>query len=130
MNLYKELNFDVIAVSDIWKKRREEGVALWKQKLGHDITACLNNEALYDIKDVDAVFISTADFQHATHCIDAVKAGRDAYTEKPLAETMEDARAVLNAVKDSKQIVQIGSQRRSGAQRPKDRCFGDRAACR
>src|SRR5215211_1434720 len=85
MNLYKELNFDVIAVSDIWKKRREEGVALWKEKLGHGITACVNNEALYDIKDVDAVFISTADFQHATHCIDAVKAGRDAYTEKPLA---------------------------------------------
>lgn len=115
MNLYKELNFDVIAVSDIWKKRREEGVAIWKSKLGHDITPCMNNEALYDIKDVDAVFISTSDFQHATHCIEAMKAGKDAYTEKPLAETMEDARAVLKAVKDSKQIVQIGSQRRSGA---------------
>jgi len=115
MNLYKEMNFDVIAVSDIWKKRREEGVAAWKAKLNHDITACINNEALYDIKDVDAVFISTADFQHAQHTIDAVKAGRDSYSEKPLAETMEDAHAVLKAVKDSKQIVQIGSQRRSGA---------------
>ena len=115
MNLYKEINFDVIAVSDIWKKRREEGVAAWKAKLNHDITACINNEALYDIKDVDAVFISTADFQHAQHTIDAVKAGRDSYSEKPLAETMEDAHAVLKAVKDSKQIVQIGSQRRSGA---------------
>lgn len=115
MNLYKELNFDVIAVSDIWKKRREEGVAAWKEKLGHDITACVNNEALYDIKDVDAVFISTADFQHAQHTVQAVKAGRDAYSEKPTAETMEDARAVLKAVRESKQIVQIGSQRRSGA---------------
>ena len=114
MNLYKELNFDVIAVSDIWKKRREEGVAMWKQKLGHDITACLNNDELYALKDLDAVFISTADFQHSQHCIEAMKAGKDAYTEKPLAETMEDARAVLKAVKDSKQIVQIGSQRRSG----------------
>ena len=114
MNLYKELNFDVIAVSDIWKKRREEGVAIWKQKLGHDVTACLNNDELYALKDLDAVFISTADFQHSQHCIEAMKAGKDAYTEKPLAETMEDARAVLKAVKDSKQIVQIGSQRRSG----------------
>lgn len=114
MNLYKELNFDVIAVSDIWKKRREEGVAMWKQKLGHDVTACLNNDELYALKDLDAVFISTADFQHSQHCIEAMKAGKDAYTEKPLAETMEDARAVLKAVKDSKQIVQIGSQRRSG----------------
>lgn len=115
MNLYKELNFDIIAVSDIWKKRREEGVAMWKQKLGHDVTACMNNDDLYALKDLDAVFISTADFQHAQHCIEAMKAGKDAYTEKPLAETMEDARAVLKAVKDSKQIVQIGSQRRSGA---------------
>ncbi len=111
---YKELNFDIIAVSDIWKIRREQGVAFWKDKLGHAITPCLNNDALYAIKDVDAVFISTSDFQHAWHTIEAVKAGRDTYTEKPLAETMEDARAVLKAVKDSKQIVQIGSQRRSG----------------
>ncbi|PUV25443.1 Gfo/Idh/MocA family protein [Sphingobacterium athyrii] len=111
---YKELNFDIIAVSDIWKLRREEGVDFWKQKLGHAITPCLNNEALYDIKDVDAVFVSTSDFQHALHAIEAVQAGKDAYVEKPLAETMEDARAVLKAVKDSKQIVQIGSQRRSG----------------
>ncbi|CAN5266095.1 Gfo/Idh/MocA family oxidoreductase [soil metagenome] len=115
MNLYKEMNFDVIAVSDIWKKRREEGAAIWKQKLDHDITACVNNEALYDIKDIDAVFISTADFQHATHAAQAVKAGRDAYCEKPLAETMDDAKGVLSAVKESGKIVQIGSQRRSGA---------------
>jgi predicted dehydrogenase len=109
------LNFDIIAVSDIWKKKREDGQALLKQKLDHDITACLNNEALYDIKEVDAVFISTADFQHAWHTVEAVKAGRDTYTEKPLAETMEDNRAVLKAVKESGKIVQIGSQRRSGS---------------
>jgi predicted dehydrogenase len=115
MNHYKELNFDVVAVSDIWKKRREEGVAAWKDKMGHDITACRNNEEMYDKKLVDAVFISTADFQHALHTIEAVKAGCDAYVEKPFAETMEDNRAALKAVKATDRIVQIGSQRRSGA---------------
>lgn len=115
MNHYKELNFDVVAVSDIWKKRREEGAAIWKEKMGHDIVACRNNEELYNKKLVDAVFISTADFQHAQHTIEAVKAGCDAYVEKPFAETMEDNRAALKAVKSSKQIIQIGSQRRSGA---------------
>ncbi|HRP54731.1 Gfo/Idh/MocA family oxidoreductase [Agriterribacter sp.] len=114
VKLHKELNFDMVAVSDIWKKRREEGQAYLKQQLGHDITACVNNEALYDLKNIDAVFISTADFQHALHTVEAVKAGKDTYTEKPLAETMEDARAVLKAVKDSGKIVQVGSQRRSG----------------
>jgi len=67
MNHYKELNFDVVAVSDIWKLRREEGAAVWKEKMGHDIVACRNNEELYDKKLADAVFISTADFQHAQH---------------------------------------------------------------
>ncbi|MBS1660321.1 MAG: Gfo/Idh/MocA family oxidoreductase [Bacteroidetes bacterium] len=112
---YQEMNFDIIAVSDIWKKRREEGKDFLAQKFGHTIQACANNEELYNIKEVDAVMISTADFQHAWHTVEAVKAGRDTYTEKPLAETMEDARAVLKAVKDSGKIVQIGSQRRSGA---------------
>ena len=115
MNYYKELNFDVVGVSDIWKKRREEGAATWKEKMGHDVTAYRNNEEMYDKKVVDAVFVSTADFQHAQHAIEAVRAGCDVYCEKPFAETMEDNRAALKAIKASKQIVQIGSQRRSGA---------------
>jgi predicted dehydrogenase len=115
MNHYKELNFDVVAVSDIWKKRREDGAAIWKEKMQHDITACRNNEELYDKKLVDAVFISTADFQHALHAMEAVKAGCDAYVEKPFAETMEDNREAFKAIKATDRIVQIGSQRRSGA---------------
>ncbi len=114
MNHYQELNFDIVAVSDLWKKRREEGQAYLKEKFQHDIQACVNNDELYKVKDLDAVIISTADFQHALHTIEAVKAGCDTYTEKPFAETMEDNRAALKAVKGSKQIVQIGSQRRSG----------------
>jgi predicted dehydrogenase len=115
MNHYKELNFDLVAVSDIWKKRREEGAAIWKEKMGHDIVACRNNEEMYDKKLVDAVFIGTADFQHALHAIEAVKAGCDAYVEKPFAETMEDNRAALKAIKATNRIIQIGSQRRSGS---------------
>ncbi len=61
------------------------------------------------------MFVSTADFQHARHAIEAVNAGCDAYVEKPFAETMEDNRAALKAIKASGKIVQIGSQRRSGA---------------
>lgn len=115
MNHYKELNFDLVAVSDIWSKRREEGVAIWKEKMGHDIVGCRNNEEMYDKKLVDAVFIGTADFQHALHAIEAVKAGCDAYVEKPFAETMADNRAALKAIKATDRIIQIGSQRRSGS---------------
>ena len=111
----KELNFDFVAVSDIWSRRREEGAASLSKLVGHEIATARNNEELYDRKDVDAVIVATADFQHALHGIEAVRAGRDAYVEKPMANTMEDARAILKAVNETKKIVQIGSQRRSGA---------------
>jgi predicted dehydrogenase len=113
-NHYKELNFDIVAVSDLWSKRRNEGVAFLKEKMGHDIIGCRNNEELYQLKDIDAVFVATSDFQHALHAIEAVKAGCDAYVEKPFAETMEDNRAALKIIKASNCIIQIGSQRRSG----------------
>lgn len=112
---HKKLNFDIVGVSDIWKLRREEGQAFLEQKFGHKVKACVNNEELYRMKDLDAVIISTADFQHALHTIEAVQAGCDAYVEKPFAETMEDNRAALKAVRATNRIVQIGSQRRSGA---------------
>ena len=114
MGHHKELNFDIVAVSDLWKLRREEGQNFLKEKMGHDVQACVNNDELYRIKDLDTVIISTADFQHAQHAIEAVKAGKDAYVEKPFAETMEDNRAALKAIKASNRIIQIGSQRRSG----------------
>lgn len=114
MNHCKELNFEITAVSDIWNKRREEGAAFWKEKMQNEVIACRNNEEMHDKKIADAVFISTADFQHALHTVEAVKFGWDAYVEKPFAETMEDARAALKAVKASDRIIQIGSQRRSG----------------
>jgi len=127
----KELNFDIVAVSDLWSVRRDEGQKALEKSFDHPITACRNNDELYDkVKDLDAVIISTADFQHALLTVDAVNAGKDTYTEKPLAETMADNRAVLKAVRDSGRIVQIGSQRRSGpnykaaAQFIKDGKFG------
>ena len=113
-NHHKELNFDIVAVSDIWSVRRDEGKRVLSAAMGHDVTACVNNDVLYDNKSVDAVIVGTADFQHALHCIEAVKAGRDAYVEKPFAETMADNRAALKAVKETGKIVQVGSQRRSG----------------
>lgn len=109
----KELNFEIVAVSDIWKLRREAALKHFKEEYGQDIQVFRNNEELYDARICDAVIISTADFQHARHCIEAVTAGCDAYVEKPFAETMEDARAALKAVQQTGKIVQIGSQRRS-----------------
>jgi predicted dehydrogenase len=109
----KEMNFEFVAISDLWNKRREDGVAYIQKICGAKVDAVRNNDELYARKDVDAVLIATADFQHAQHGVEAVKAGRDAYVEKPLAHTMKDARAIRDTVHANKQIVQIGTQRRS-----------------
>jgi len=112
-NYANEFNFEIVAVSDIWKRRREEGVSFLQKITGRKIAAMRNNEELYDSGMVDAVIISTADFQHALHCIQAVEADCDAYVEKPFANRMKDARAALKTVEASGKIVQIGTQRRS-----------------
>ena len=109
----KEMNFEFVAVSDIWNRRREEGAAYVQKLNGNSIAAVRNNDELYARKDVDAVLIATADFQHALHGVEAVNAGRDAYVEKPTAHTMEDARLFRAAVHKTGKIVQVGTQRRS-----------------
>ncbi len=108
-----ELNFQIVAVSDIWNRRREDGAALIQKLSGNSIAAVRNNDELYSRKDVDAVIIATADFQHALHGVEAVNAGRDAYVEKPTAHTMADARLFRAAVHKTGKIVQVGTQRRS-----------------
>ncbi len=110
----KDFNFAFTAVSDIWNRRRDEAKAFLAQR---DVSVDLyrNNEELYEKSNVDAVIIGTADFQHALHTIEAVEAGKDAYVEKPFAETMEDNRKGRAAVERTGKIVTIGSQRRSGA---------------
>lgn len=107
-------NCEIVGVSDLWSVRREEAEKWFTKHMGKAVPTYRNNEELYEKAKPDAVIISTADFQHALHCVEAVKAGCDVYCEKPFAETMQDARAALKAVKETGKIVQIGSQRRSG----------------
>jgi len=111
-SLAKEMNFEFTALSDLWSMRRDEADKFFKAK-GTTLRLARNNDELYSGKDTDAVIISTADFQHALHCAEAVNAGRDAYCEKPFAESMADARVARAAVEKTGKIVQIGSQRRS-----------------
>lgn len=113
LKMSEKMNFEIVAVSDIWKIRREEGTAFFEEKTGKKVKPMRNNEELYEKGKVDAVIISTSDFQHAVHCIEALKAGCDVYVEKPFANTMEDARLALKTAKETKKVIQIGTQRRS-----------------
>lgn len=119
-------NFDIVAVADLWKKRlygpAKSGI---ESVVGHSVETFESDLALYEAKDkldLDAVIISTADFQHAQHAVRAVNAGLDSYCEKPLAEDMYSANMLLDAVNAKRasgamkpgSVLQVGSQRRSG----------------
>ncbi len=114
MSQTANLNFELVAVCDIWKKRREETPAAIAKKYGIKEPAQVRNtDELYSMKDIDAVIVGTADFQHAYHGIEAVRAGKDCYVEKPFANIMSDAREALKVIGGSKQVFQVGTQRRS-----------------
>mgnify|MGYP001161470734 FL=1 len=113
-NHAKNQNCQIVGVSDIWNRRREDGKAFLEEKTGNKIKTWRNNEEMYDKNKIDAVIISTADFQHALHTVQAANAKKDVYVEKPFAETMADARVGLKAANDAGIVLQVGSQRRSG----------------
>ena len=83
-NHAKNQNCQIVGVSDIWNKRREDGKAFLEEKTGNKIKTWRNNEEMYDKNKIDAVIISTADFQHALHTVQAADAKKDVYVEKPI----------------------------------------------
>src|SRR5438552_8520431 len=111
----KNRNVEMTAVCDLWKVNREAAAARAEAAYGRAPRAFQHMEDLLALKDVDAVLVSTADFQHATHLEQVVEAGKDCYCEKPMANDLAEARAARDAVLASGLIAQIGTQHRSEA---------------
>jgi predicted dehydrogenase len=68
---------------------------------------------LLDRNDIDAVVIGTPDHWHTKILIDAMKAGKDAYCEKPLTLTIDEGKKIGEVAKATKRVVQVGTQQRS-----------------
>jgi predicted dehydrogenase len=106
--------FEVVALCDVWSVAREKMAELVAEKLpGQKPRLVSRHQELLSITGLDAVIIATPDFAHPGVLVDAVRARKDAFVEKPLSARLEDAVAALDAVEGSKQIVQVGTQRRS-----------------
>ncbi|MFZ8853584.1 Gfo/Idh/MocA family protein [Fervidibacter sp.] len=109
----KDLNAEIVAICDVWRRNLERAANLVKEWYGREPLKFIAHEDLLASKEVDAVIIATADFQHARHLIDAMKAGKDSYCEKPMANDLDEANECLKVWRQTNRIVQIGTQRRS-----------------
>jgi predicted dehydrogenase len=107
-------NAAIVAVCDVWKVNREQRAAAIEKAFGAKPKETTRYQELLAMKDVDAVIIATPDMTHPRILADAVAAGKDAYCEKPFAVDFNDGKMAWQAVKRSRQVVQIGTQRRSG----------------
>jgi predicted dehydrogenase len=106
---FKELGVDVAAVCDVYQPNLEAGLKAASTG-AQGFTDY--RRALAD-KSLDIVVVATPDHWHARMVIDAVEAGKDVYVEKPLAHEIQEGFAVVEAVRRTKRVVQVGTQRRS-----------------
>ncbi len=82
------------------------------EKFPKRVTQYTDYRKMLDNKDIDAVCISTPDHWHALQTIDAIKAGKDVFVEKPLSKTIAEGRAMVEVGKNSKQVITVGLNRR------------------
>ena len=105
----KDPELDVVAVCDVYDANRDQAIAKAPGARPYG-----DYRQLLDAKDVDAVLIATPDHWHAPIAVDAMRAGKDVYVEKPLAHSAEEGRRIVRAQKETGRVVQVGLQQRSG----------------
>lgn len=106
-------NVTVSAVCDVWKPAREKMAARVEKNFGARPKTFARFGDVLDRDDIDAVVITTPDFAHSPILAAAARAKKDAYCEKPMANTLADANDALRAVRENGTVTQIGTQRRS-----------------
>src|ERR1051325_1441698 len=103
-------NFEIRSVCDLWSVNREKTANDVQRLFGNRPKPFQYSEEMLADKDLDAVMIGTGDHQHARILAEVTRAGKDCYCEKPMANTIADAKLARDTVRASKQVVQMGSQ--------------------
>ena len=97
---------ELVAVCDLYQGRLDRA----KEKWGKDLFVTRNYKEILARKDIDAVLVCTCDHWHDHITIDALKAGKHVYCEKPMVHHAEEGLAVVAAQKASGKVLQVGSQ--------------------
>ncbi|MFW5821873.1 MAG: Gfo/Idh/MocA family protein [Tangfeifania sp.] len=108
----------VVAACDVFKSKLDNFVqAANKNNADKGLNVKVDSYHYYrellERSDVDAVVIVTPDHWHAQIAVDAAKAGKDIYCEKPLALTVDEGRAMVNATRKYDRVFQTGNMQRS-----------------
>jgi len=102
------------AVCDIWTEYNLKKASRLLKAYKHENNTYTDYREMLDKeKDLDAVIIATPDFWHAEQTIAALKAGLHVYCEKEMSNTLEGARKMVQAARETGKLLQIGHQRRS-----------------
>jgi len=100
----------IIAVCDVYEKRKRQQAERYKVKGFSDY------RELLALPDLDAVIVATPDHWHARIALAAMDQGKDVYLEKPMCHTIKEAKELVDTARETKRVVQVGSQTTSADQ--------------
>jgi predicted dehydrogenase len=97
----------LMAVADCYQGRLDHSKEVW----GEDVFTTRDYQELLARKDIDAVIIATPDHWHKQAAVDAMRAGKDVYLEKPMIHLYSDGPVIIETARTTSRILQVGSQR-------------------
>jgi predicted dehydrogenase len=115
---YQNAGAKIVAGADVYGRKRERYemiVRNHQEEAGQSVEISTTDDyrELIDRDDIDVIVIATPDHWHAIQAIEACKAGKDVYLEKPVTYTIQEGIEVVNAVRENNTILSVGSQQRS-----------------
>jgi predicted dehydrogenase len=105
---FQKLGAECVAISEVYEPNLALGL-----KDAPDAKSYVDYHELLAQSGVDAVVIATPDHQHYPNLLSALDAKKDVYLEKPMSHSLDESQLMIQAVRKTRQIVQIGMQRRS-----------------
>ncbi|HPT24947.1 MAG TPA: Gfo/Idh/MocA family oxidoreductase [Bryobacteraceae bacterium] len=109
-NNIKANSCQIVGVCDVFQRRVTNG------KDRHKCAGTLDYREILSRSDVDAVIVATPDHWHAKIALEAMDKGKDVYLEKPMCHTIEEVKALIDTVRETRRVVQVGSQTTSADQ--------------
>jgi predicted dehydrogenase len=108
-------NVRITALCDIWQEYRQRYASNRLKAYGHEHQTYVDIHEMLDKEKrrLDAAIVATPDFWHADHAVACFEAGLHVYCEKEMANTIEDARRIVQVARKTGKLLQVGHQRRS-----------------